>query len=169
MSTINIEVLDVKVEQKGKSNRLVCTHKDLTSGKVDGKQLVEFYTDKTVWSTLASAKPGDVFSVEREKNEAGFWEWKSLSRQDGVVAPQTVATATKQARSTYETPEERSARQVMIVRQSSIASAVDLCKDHGKQPDPEQVIKVAKMFEAYVLDIPNKEPGVAGLLEDVPL
>jgi hypothetical protein len=169
MSTINIEVLDVKVEQKGKSNRLVCTHKDIASGKIDGKQLVEFYTDKAVWSTLASAKAGDVFSIEREKNDAGYWEWKTLSRQDGAVAPQTVATATKQARSTYETPEERTHRQIMIVRQSSISSAVDLCKDHGKQPDPEQVIKVAKMFEAYVLDLPNKEPVAAGLLEDVPL
>ena len=154
MGTINIEVVDVKVEQKGKSNRMIVTHKELESGKLDGKQLVEFYTDKAVWSTLAGAKSGDFFAVEREKNEAGYWEWKGVHRQDSPPVPSTtgaVKQATATARGTYETPEERAARQVLIVRQSSIASAVDLCKEHGKQPDVDLVLMVAKRFEAYVM------------------
>jgi hypothetical protein len=165
MQTINIEVVDVKVEQKGKSNRMIVTHKELDSGKLDGKQLVEFYTDKTVWSTLASAKSGDFFAIDREKNDAGYWEWRAVHRQDSPPVPSTtgaVKQATTQARSTYETPEERAARQILIVRQSSVASAVAYLKGETDKPDPDYVVAVAKRFEAYVL-------GTDKEFDDVPL
>jgi hypothetical protein len=148
-------VLGVEQKQVGKGQRLIVTHTDLSTGKTDGKQLVEFYTDKEVWGTLAGAKPGDFFTIHREKNASGFWDWKGVSKSDGssseaATAPSVAAKATTQARSNYETPEERAARQVMIVRQSSISSAVAFLAPQGVT-DPDAVITVAKKFEEYVL------------------
>jgi len=61
-----------------------------------------------------------------------------------------------QVRSNYETPEERAARQVMIVRQSSITAALKLAElglSTGNQAffTETDIITSAKVFEAYVL------------------
>lgn len=157
----SITIVAVDIEEVAKGQK---TYQSMSvafkgeDGKVDAKKLVSFATDKLVWDTLAKAKKGDTFSVDQEKNEAGFWTWTAVHRQDGPVAQKGQLAPMKP---TYETPEERAKRQVMIVRQSSISSAVELVKDHGKQPDPAKVIEVAKMFEAYVLDL-----GMDGLIND---
>jgi hypothetical protein len=56
-------------------------------------------------------------------------------------------------RSTYETHEERARRQVYIIRQSSLSTAVAYLTLTGKtKSTPEEVIKVADQFANYVLD-----------------
>lgn len=64
-------------------------------------------------------------------------------------------TATK---STYETPEERAVKQIYIVRQSSISSAIGLLTTGAKvPPDADAVLEVAKKFETFVFGS-TKEP-----------
>jgi hypothetical protein len=70
-------------------------------------------------------------------------------------------------KSNYETADERAARQVMIVRQSSISNAVALLKTEKHTPTTEEVLAVAKQFENFVLGKSN-DP-FADLDEDVPL
>ena len=83
-------------------------------------------------------------------------------------------------KSTYETPEERAKRQVLIVRQSSLSSAIELLKTDKKSPTVPEVLQVAKQFEAYVFgnDDPfgleskepvNKLPTVDDLEDDIPM
>jgi len=134
--------------------------------KLEGKQVVEF-GDKDVYNTLLAAKGGDVFSITREK-ENGFWQWIGINKAS--VGEQQVATSAASStwaavankgnaspKSTYETPEERAAKQVMIVRQSSISSAIALlAANGGKKNTVEEVLTVAKQFEAYVF---GKEGG----------
>lgn len=157
-----IQLIDVSIEDvptaKGGYKAMSVAFKDLSSGKVDAKKLVSFSADKGVWETLAKAAKGDTFSVDTEKDEKGYWQWVGIHRQDG--APKATVVPTKP---TYETPDERAQKQVYIVRQSSVASAVELLKDHGKQPNPDEVIKVARQFEAYVFG-----KGIADLTDDVP-
>lgn len=159
----NIQIIDVSIEDvptaKGGYKAMSVAFKDLETGKVDAKKLMSFATDKGVWATLEKSTKGDTFSVELQKDEKGYWQWIAIHRQD--AAPTKAVTAP--TKPTYETPDERAQRQILIVRQSSVASAVELLKDHGKQPNPEEVIKVAKQFEAYVFGT-----GMADLTDDIP-
>lgn len=170
---LNISVIDVTIDDvpsaKGGYKKMSVAYKAHNSktGKeqVDSKSLVSLYADKGVWAALEKASKGDTFSVELAKNEKGYWDWVGIHRQDGAIAdtpPKTTGWVAP-TKPTYETPEERAKKQIYIVRQSSIASAVELLKDHGKQPDPEVVIKVAKQFESYVFG-----DGIADLTDDIP-
>lgn len=178
----NIQIIGVATSQKankqGKMNvHMEVAFKDLEKGKVDGKTLVDFATDKTVWQTLADSKAGDTFAIETEK-KGDYWNWVGIARQDAAVGHEKVAeentSATPvrnyQSKPTpardYETREERQLRQVLIVRQSSLASAVDLLKDHGKQPDPKAVLEVASLFEDWVMR--TKPETIADMADDIP-
>ena len=134
-------------------------------GKINTKAFHEnqFKFNQALQNTLADLNKGDRFTAEMEK-EGEFWNWKKLSK--GVAentAPKQEANAsagkqpyTPRPNDTYETKEERAARQVMIVRQSSISSALAFCaqqKDFFKGTDDAvgEVLNVAARFEAWVL------------------
>lgn len=163
----NIEVIDVTVQSvprsdgKGTYDKASVTFKD-GQGKVDSKLLVSFGAQAKVFNTLVTAKKGDTFSIERVKNDKGYWDWTGSARQDAVVSngpapapryapnPENKAGVTTPVRSNYETPEERAQRQVYIVRQSSLANAVAYFGDNPARPTVEDIIRVAKEFENYV-------------------
>lgn len=132
--------------------------------KLEGKKVMSF-TNKDVFKALQEAKFGDTFTVSRVKNDKGFWDWTAINTgNSGHMASgnvvmdvsTSVGTGNRPApvgntspKSTYETAEERAARQVLIVRQSSISSAVEFaCANKVK--DEKEVIRLAKAFEAYV-------------------
>jgi hypothetical protein len=103
---------------------------------------------------LQNLVAGDDFTLEMEKNAAGFWDPKTISKgaAQGAQAPVNVqkaaATPTK---STYETSEERAAKQVYIVRQSSIANAINFLNVSGsKKHTTEEALVIAKQFEDFV-------------------
>jgi hypothetical protein len=160
-----------------KYNKLTVTYKNLSDPKqkVEVKNLVDFAVDKDIYSRLKSSAKGDVFQVDTEKKN-NFWQWVGLHRDDGSVPPPVetprAATGAPVRANTYEKNNEIQVerlafdkeKQALIIRQSCIASAVDLCKDHGKQPNPDQVIEVAKAFENYVYG-----RGVEALADDVPV
>lgn len=189
MSNLVIEVVNANVVQKtnkaGKPYNIVdLAYKNQSfGGKIEGKQIMDF-AEKAAFATISNAPAGSVFTVERQKDNNGFWKWVSVTEGAnaapaakpafGVSAP---APTSKTPKSTYETPEERAARQVMIVRQSSISSAVALAAANAKtKVHPEEIIEVAKKFEAYVMG--HNEPtlvatdsamsGLIGLEDDIP-
>lgn len=165
MSQINIEVIGVQVENKGKFSMAQVAYKG-PDGKVEGKKLPSF-NNPEVFKTLTAAQQGDLFQVVSEKDNNGYWQWTSAvaggknvgNSETGVVA---VKSQTTQARSNFETPEERAARQVYIVRQSSISNAVDLLKDPKKVASVDEVLAVAKEFEEFVFGTRNilQEPEI---------
>ena len=78
------------------------------------------FTFKQVYDTLSKAQFGQVYYIDRTKNEKGFWDWTKASTtnettEDIPMAAQPVANAVKtptvSPKSTYETSEERAARQ----------------------------------------------------------
>jgi hypothetical protein len=144
-------------------------------GKIEGKKITQ-YSEAAFKVVTDPSSIGKTFEVTVEKKD-GFNNWVAMQQVDaGAVAtpppqtsytPITKAAATAAPRSTYETPEERAAKQVYIVRQSSIAVANNSLSVGAKTPpDPDAVIDLAKKFEAYVF---AKEPlgGTTGF-DDVP-
>jgi hypothetical protein len=79
----------------------------------------------------------------------GYWDWVSIGGDNAVseTKPASAASGTRVTGSNYETKEERAQRQILIVRQSSLSSAVELL---GPGKSVDDVINVAKQFEAYV-------------------
>jgi hypothetical protein len=165
MSSINIQVIDVSIVEKASAtgntyNAMNVAYTNLDSGKVESKSLFAFSAPKDVWSTLETAGKGTIFSVDREKDkkQGKYWEWVGIHRQD---APPPRKEGTTPTRPAYETPEERAGRQVSIVRQSCLKSAVELMREHTS--DPSIVINISKQFEAYV-----NGTSVADITDDIP-
>jgi len=113
---------------------------------------------------LASLAPNDEFTVVLEKSDKGFWEVLGVSKGGSdaqpvaspVVASSSDGKASATPRavnrvtgSTYETPEERAKKQVIIVAQSCLAQAVSYAKD---RPDAtlDNILDVAEEFEKFV-------------------
>lgn len=150
MSIVSVDTLD---NAGKKYNAIEVTYKNLKFGKVETKKLFDFAA-KEVFGVLKDAVKGDVFTIDQEKNDKGYWDWKSINRagskptSSGTGPAASVGSVGNSGnRGGYV---DDAKKQVMIIRQSSIASAVNLLKG-----DPEvgsdQVISVAKRFEAYVL------------------
>ena len=138
-------------------------------GKVEGKKVMSF-TNRDVTKALLSAKQGDRYEVTTQKNDKGYWEWTAMIKADATEASQSATTApsagTKShpVKGDWETREERLARQVYIVRQSSLSAAVALLKTEKNTPDVDAVIDVARKFEAYVFE--KEAPPAAGVRAD---
>ena len=124
-------------------------------GEIKGKKFADFGV-KSGLDTLLDAKPGDVLNVEIIK-EGEYWNWKEISKSDGSAPVQSSSSpATKSGGYSvpsrdFESKTERAARQVLIVRQSCLSTAVAMLQT-GKVSvvDPEVVISVAKILEEYV-------------------
>jgi hypothetical protein len=100
-------------------------------------------------------------------------------RDDGTAqgtTPNTAAasTTTRVSGSNYETKDERAARQVMIVRQSSLSNAIATLNIKGTKDLTESpssaVIALAKLYEGFVLgEVANGAMDITDLADDIPL
>ena len=155
-----IEVLKINRSHAGKAGTkgyevVEVAYKD-PEGKTKGMKVLDF-VQREVFKSLEGVNDGDILDVEFEQNDKGYWQFKSVQKgQKTSMGNSTVANSGQEARvatkGNWETSEERAARQVMIVRQSSLSNTIsyfELTK-HTKAT-PEDVIAVAKVFEAFVL------------------
>ena len=162
-----------KPTARGSYQELEVVYKNLTfQGKVESKKIMSFGAGAPSFTTLSTASGGSVWEVTVVKNDKGYNDWTACSPATGSPSPSDSPAAAVAAkgnatpRSTYETPEERAQRQVLIVRQSSLSSAVSSLAIGSKSaPKPHEVIAVAKEFEAYVFGI--VDPGPTGFC-DIP-
>jgi chromosomal replication initiation ATPase DnaA len=153
---MKIKIISTEVVNKGKWNQVEVTYKNLSTDKIELKNIVSF-SNKDVYNTLKDSNKNDIFDVKAEKNDKGYWEWTAVTV--GVDTPEDV-TAKKETggtpyKSTYETPEERALKQVYIIRQSSIASAIALLKNDKKATTSSEVLALAKEFENFVFGNSN--------------
>lgn len=178
--SIKIEVIstqnETKPTSKGSYQLLSVAYKNLTfNNKVEGRKVASFGNTAAAFKELTLAKQGDVYEIEVVKNDkTGYNDWvnakKSASSSGGTSsqAPHTNSASTISRTNTYETPEERAKKQIYIVRQSSISSAIDLLSVGSKSaPAVDDVIKVATQFEAYVFgDEPDDDSGMPEDISD---
>ena len=154
---LKIEIINVqsttKPTAKGSYVMLDVAFKRLDTGKIEGKKIMSF-TNKEVYDTLAKATNGQQFTVTTEKNDkTGYWDWTGISGGGGEAAApasRPAAAGFASPKSNYETPEERAARQILIVRQSSLSNAIDLLKSEKKPPTVEEVLRTADIFTNWV-------------------
>jgi uncharacterized GH25 family protein len=171
---MNITLLSVDIKTvptaKGSYQTADVAYKNNSfQGKVEGKKVMSFGATKNAFASLSTATPGQTYEVEIVKNDKGYNDWISLAPAvAGAASPVATPAAGKAAsaspspRSTYETPEERAQRQVMIVRQSSLSTAVaSLAVGSKKELNPEDVVQTAKRFESYVLGTDQPAPDMS--------
>lgn len=115
-------------------------------GKEEKRKFVSF-NHPDVFSTAASLNAGDVALATVEK-EGEYWQWTGLTKGGSSMAAEAPA---RKAAGTYETAEERAKRQVYIVRQSSLANAIEYLKLSGAENvTTEDVLGVAEKFVDFV-------------------
>ena len=174
---ITILSIDIKTVPTAKGSYQVAdvAYKNNSSqGKVEGKKVMSFGAAAGSFKALASASSGETYEVAIVKNDKGYNDWVSMEKASVSEAAAPAASAPAKAaapvRSTYETPEERERRQVLIVRQSSLSSAVNLLSVGAKVvPTTAAVLAVAKEFENYVFGVAEPGPsGFADLPDDFP-
>lgn len=172
----NITVLKSAITSKNGSNgkpvqTLELTYTNGTSGAIESKKLVIFY-NKVVCDALATAKMDDQYAITSEK-EGDYWVWKKAEQvvpgqEIPVNLPAKSLSGTSVTRSTYETPEERATKQVLIVRQSSLSKAVDLLTTGAKvPPSRELVFQEAQAFVDWVYQ--TKQEALVDMEDDIPL
>ena len=139
-------------------------------GKVEGRKVMSF-VNKSVFDIISKAKEGDIFDVTTEKDNKGYWQWTAIVASGAGETGTSGATSpsvAKTVRPTYESAEERAAKQIYIVRQSSIANAIQyhtLLK--GKDNGVENVLATAKQFEDFVFA--KEEKGAfEDMTDDIP-
>lgn len=153
---LEIRVKNIDDESKGKYNQLTIDYTDVGSGKEHTYKLMSF-VNKDAYLLLKSAKIGDIFHVVCNKNDKGYWQWDEVYKSGEQMKTIKVNTS---PRSTYETPEERAQKQIYIVRQSSLTSAIAMlaaANDKKTAINPDTVIYVAKKFEQYVFGLDDRE------------
>lgn len=160
---MQITINNVDVQNKGKYQLAVVEY-NTTDGKTEKKNVVSF-TNKALYATLSTAKQGDVFDVKLGKNDKGYWEFQEATKSQGGVQ---ASKASPSPRSTYETPEERAARQVYIIRQSSLSTAATILAVGAKSLQVEAVISAAKQLEDYVFGKTDAQEFFNEMPEDIP-
>jgi hypothetical protein len=161
MSNMVIRIIDVEESTAtNKANKpytvLDISYKNVTfQDKVESKKHNQ-YGDKTVYATLKDAKKGDMFTILREKDDAGYWQWVGI--EQGENAPMTATKAAPQAataapKSNFETPDERAKKQVYIIKQSCIGYAIETLKTDKKNPTPDEVTNLAQFYVDYVMGV----------------
>ena len=164
---MNITILSVDVKTiptaKGSYQSAEVAYKNNTfQGKVEGKKVMSFGATAGAFKTLSQAQSGETYEVEVIKNDKGYNDWTSLTPAGLSAASASAAPAASNSnkapqgatpvRSTYETPEERAAKQVYIIRQSSLNNALSMLAVASKSPlKLEDVLDVASKMETYVL------------------
>jgi len=174
---MNVTILSVEVKtiptNKGSYQKAEVAYKNNSfQGKVEGKAVMSFGATAGAFKTLSQAQSGETYEVEVVKNAAGYNDWTSLTPAGLSTAPGAAPAATTNkpstatpVRSTYETPEERAAKQVYIIRQSSLSAAVSTLSVGAKVLKPDDVITLATKYVNFVMGV--KDKGASGF-EDIP-
>lgn len=178
---IEIEIVAVDVINKGKYKVAEVTHKQ--NGKTNTKKVMSFGAQEKAFKFLSSSnvKKGDTYSVEIEKNADGYWDWLSVrfpsadngEDQQNTVTSSTTKTTPAPNRGNYETPEERAARQMYIVRQSSLTNAIAFLNHTKKSYEVAEIITLAKEFVDFVFNDPiiendSTDNSISDIDDDIP-
>lgn len=156
-----ITINDVKIEKhpKGYSVANVSYTRD---GRESTRQIMSF-VNVDVFKALSNMRdfPNEVNVVMVKNEKSGYWDWVGIERNDQVKGQDSERKSSKPTGgkvigSNYETPEERAKRQVFIIRQSSISSAIEYFKakdPKGTEKSVSDVLEVARDFEEYVMGV----------------
>lgn len=182
---MQIQIIDVGMPnthaaKNGRSYQSIEVTYKGSDGKVSSKKLMSF-SNPSVFKAISGLTKGASVDVVTTKDDAGYWQWTGIN--DGStpsVATSTPATSpattTRVTGSNYETAEERAARQLLIVRQSSLSNAVSILTVGSKHVDKEEVKSLAQELSDWVFNKPSPEVSkitkvdgdIADMQDDIP-
>lgn len=142
------------------------------AGKGEKKQFLVSFKNPEVFKKVQELV-GQTVDVENVK-EGDFWTWKSItvgSATNAISGSPASAATTRVTGSNYETKEERAARQVLIVRQSSLSAAVETLSVGAKAVDPDKVLELAQRYTDWVFTTNSNSEAAqpfADMKDDIP-
>ena len=179
VNVVDVSSLNTHAAKNGRQYQSLEIMYKNDQGQAQSKKLMSF-ANPAVFKAAQEWQKGDVIHVSTEKDANGYWQWTAVgdaettsdNRGDNAVPPQAKASAptTRVTGSNYETKEERAARQVMIVRQSSLSNAVATLALERNEPSTasaNDVISLAKLYEGYVLGLASTNSGASSFANDV--
>lgn len=177
---INVQATSKPTKNGGTYTELQVAYKNLgKNGAVEGKKIMSF-SNKDVFANLQKATNGQVFEITTVK-EGEYWQWSKVeevnnsSTSTAFSSNKPASSASLTPKSTYETTEERALRQKLIVRQSSISSAIETLKVDKKQVDVNEVLKAAQVYYDWVMgndtkvNVSTTAPDFSDMEDDVPM
>ena len=181
VNVVDVSNLNTHTAKNGRQYQSVEVMYKNDQGQAQNKKLMSF-ANPAVFKAAQEWQKGDVIHVSTEKDTNGYWQWTAVGGADdttdtgGSSAPATQGNAakptTRVSGSNYETSDERAARQVMIVRQSSLSNAVATLNIKGTKDlteSPSQaVIALAKLYEGFVLGTISNAPDITDEPSDIP-
>ncbi len=128
-------------------------------GENKTKKIMSF-SNPGVFATVSKMAQGT--RIEVENDGAPYYNWTSAKvvANEAPNAANAVPKSGVVQRSNFETPEERAARQVLIVRQSCLAQAVAFFSGIATELRPvhvNEVLDVAQTFTDWVFDAEGHE------------
>jgi hypothetical protein len=182
VNVVDVSSLNTHAAKNGRQYQSIEIMYKNDAGQAQNKKLMSF-ANPAVFKAAQTWQKGDVIHVSTEKDANGYWQWTAVGndaadvtdkRDDGTAqgstqaASSTSSAPTRVSGSNYETKDERAARQVMIVRQSSLANAVSTLAIEGSKASANDVINLAKQYEGYVLGQQAEANSIADLESDIP-
>ena len=181
VNVVDVSSLNTHSAKNGRTYQSIEIMYKNDQGQAQSKKLMSF-ANPSVFKAAQEWAKGDVVHVSTEKDQNGYWQWTAVGEADTVLdkrnddtaptqAKQSTTSTTRVTGSNYETKEERAARQVMIVRQSSLSNAVAtlaLASSNNTQGNPNEVINLAKQYEKYVLGTNQEENNLDDFSSDIP-
>lgn len=163
---MKVKILDVNVEHvvKGKSRYSKATVAYSYNGEARTQNIMSF-SNPDVFAKVQE-KVGQEVEVTVTKNDAGYNQWSALGEVGSApAAAANTATAgtggaTRVSGSNYETSAERAARQVYIIKQSSLGHAIELIVANKEKATPEDIVKTAQFFVDWVMGNDNSLEGL---------
>lgn len=155
MSQITIQEVNTEFVKKGRTGYTKATvvYTD-EKGENRTKPLMSF-SNPAVFEALKDATQGDKFEIKVVK-EGEYWNWSAASRVDKDATPSAKApNGGKVVGSNYETADERKVKQLYIIKQSSIANAIEFVngKTDKDDYDTEAVLNIAQTFVDFVYGV----------------
>ena len=129
----------------------------VSGGKPMKKTLTAVGETKQVIQKLKEASEGENWEIKMVK-DGDYWNWVDAELATGKAA-ETKTAFNAGTKGNWETPEERAARQVYIVKQSSLANAIAL---RGPGTNLAEILATAQAMTDWVF---GKEAVVADAKE----
>lgn len=163
---VKIKLGEVTVEniKKGRNQYSVANVNYSYNGETRSKKILSF-ANPEVFKLIQEFPTGSELEVEITKNDQGYDQWAKVVKS-GDVKP--AATSGRVTGSNYETPDERAKRQVLIVRQSSLAQAITYHGSASTGATKEEILDTAQEFADWVFDT-DPAPTLETMMDDVPV
>lgn len=169
MSQLIVQEVAVETVKRGKNSYQVAAVTYTDNGKNFTKKVMSF-ANPQVFDAVKDLKQNDVIDAEVKK-EGEYYNWVKVVKVDAnVQAPRaaTGVTGGKVLGSNYETAEERKLRQLYIIKQSSIANAIQMLSHGVTEGESLQVTDVLEVAQEFVDFVYGTNETLEEMDSDIP-